>query len=220
MSRRSGAEEDGGPDRHLADGSGAPDRHRVGRLDVALHGRLPAGREDVGEEKQLLVRDAVRHLDVGGVGERNAQILGLAAGIAAGEVGVAEQARRRVAEGGGRDLLVAVGGLADGEVAPFALVALAADDGEGDHHPVADLQLVTRLRPDLDDLPHGFVAHNVAALHAGHEVVVEVQVGAADGAARDLDDGVPRLLDHRIGHLVAADVRGAMPDQSLHRRPS
>ena len=60
-----GAEQDGAADRHLADRPGAPDRDRVGGLDVALHGRLPAGREDVAEEQHLLVGEAVlRHLDV------------------------------------------------------------------------------------------------------------------------------------------------------------
>ena len=54
-----GAEQDGAADRHLADGTGAPDRDRVGRLDVALDGPLPAGREDVAEEEHLLVREAV-----------------------------------------------------------------------------------------------------------------------------------------------------------------
>jgi hypothetical protein len=46
-------------------------------LDVALHGGLPAGREDVAEEENLLVRDSIRHLDVRRVGERNAEIFRL-----------------------------------------------------------------------------------------------------------------------------------------------
>ena len=50
-----GAQQDGAADRHLADRAAAPDRHRVGRLDVALHRRLPAGRADVAQEQQLLV---------------------------------------------------------------------------------------------------------------------------------------------------------------------
>ena len=43
-----GAEQDRAADRHLTDRAAAPDRHRVVGLDVALDGRLPAGREDVG----------------------------------------------------------------------------------------------------------------------------------------------------------------------------
>jgi hypothetical protein len=40
----------------------------------------------VGEEQQLFVADAIRHFDVGGVGKGDAEIFGLAAGIAAGPV--------------------------------------------------------------------------------------------------------------------------------------
>ena len=54
---------------------------------------------------------------VGGVGEGHPQVLGLAARIAAGEVGVAEQACGGVAEGGVGERLVAVRALADREVA-------------------------------------------------------------------------------------------------------
>ena len=115
-------------------------------------------------------------------------------------------------------LLVAVGALADREVAALALVALAADDREGDHDAVADLELLV-VAADLDHLAHGLVAHDVARLHAGHEAVVEVQVRAADRAARHLDDGVAGVLDLRIGHRVVADVLFAVPAQRAHVRP-
>ena len=65
--------------------------------------------------------------------------------------------------------------------------------------------------PDLHDLAHELVAEDVAALHGGHEAVVEMQVGAADGAGGDLDDGVARMLDLRVGDRVAADVVLAVP---------
>ena len=205
----------GGTDRHLADGTAAPDRHGVGRLDVALDGALPARRKDVGQEEKLLVGNALRHLDVGRVGEGDAQIFGLPAGVAAGQMGVAEQARRRMAEGRVAERLVAVRALADREVAAPALLALAADDGEGHHDPVADLQRLVVL-PDLDHLAHGLVAHDVACLHARHEVVVEVEIGAADGATRHFDDGVAPVLDDGIGNGIAADVRRAVPDECFH----
>ena len=51
---------------------------------------------------------------------------------------------------------------------------------------------------DLHDLAHHLMAHDVAGQHGGDEVVEKVQVGAADGTARHLDDCVPRLLDFRI----------------------
>ena len=77
---------------------------------------------------------------MGGIGERHADIFGLPAGIAAGQMGVAEKARGGVAEALVGQFVVAVRALADGEVSAPALLALAADDGERDHDAVADLQ--------------------------------------------------------------------------------
>jgi hypothetical protein len=154
--------------------------------------------------------------DVGRVGERHAQVLGLPALVAAGQVGVAEQAGRGVPEDLVGQILVAVGRLAHRVVAAVALVALAAGDRERDDDAVADLELALGLGPDLDHLAHRLVAHHVAALHAGHEAVEEVQVGAADRRARDLHDRVARVFDLGIGHRVAADVLRAVPDQRAH----
>jgi hypothetical protein len=43
-----------------------------------------------------------------------------------------------------------------------------------------------------------------------------MQVGAADGASRDFDDGIARVLDFGIGHGAAANVAFALPTQSPH----
>ena len=85
------AEQDGAADRHLADRSRTPDRHRIGRLDVALHRRLPSGRENIAEEQHFLVLDPIRDLDRADIGIGNADIFGLAAGITAGQVRIAEE---------------------------------------------------------------------------------------------------------------------------------
>ena len=45
------------------------------------------------------------------------------------------------------------------------------------------------------------------------DAIENVQVGAADRAGRDLDDGVARMFDFRIGNAVAAHVAFAVPDQ-------
>jgi hypothetical protein len=130
--------------------------------------------------------------------------------IAAGEVRVAEQACRGVAERRFGHLLVAVRALAHGEVAAPALLALAARDREGDDDAVA-LPEVLDLAAHLDDLAHGLVAHDVALFHAGHEMVVQMEVGAADRAARHLDDDVAGLFDLGIGYGIATDVSRAVP---------
>ena len=211
------AEQEAGFDRELPDRAAAPDRDRVGRLDLAVVGGHVGGGEDVGQEQHLLVRQPLRDLDRADIGVGHAQILGLAAREAAGDVRVAEQPGEGVAELLGLHLAVRVGALAAGPVAPFALAALAAADGEGHHHAVADLELLV-VAADLDHLAHGLVAEHVAALHGGDEAAHQVQVGAADGAGGDLDDGVAAVLDRRIGDAVAADVALAVPSQCLHAR--
>src|SRR4051794_2819565 len=108
-----GTKQNGAADRHLTDGTAAPDRNGIGRLDVALDSGLPSGREDVTEEENLLVRDTIRHLDVRRIGKGNAEIFGLSARIAAGQMRVAEQACRSMTEHLVSEILLAIAPLAD-----------------------------------------------------------------------------------------------------------
>src|SRR5690606_8090505 len=117
-------------------GSCAPDRHGVGGLDVALCRRLPAGGQDVAKEKYLLVGKRIRHTYVGRVSERDAHVLGLPARIPARDVAVAKQAGGGVSEHLACSLRIAVRALAHGEIAAPALIALAANDRERDHHAI------------------------------------------------------------------------------------
>src|ERR1041384_140468 len=156
------AEQNGAADRHLPDRAAAPYRDGVARLDVALHGGLPPGRENVAEKQELLVRYAVRDLDVGRVGERHAQIFGLTAGIAARQVRIAEQPRSRVPERGIRELPIAIGPLADREVAAPTLLAFATGDRKGDQDAVPDAQRTVDAAPNLDDFAHRLMAHDIA----------------------------------------------------------
>ena len=116
------------------------------RFDVALHGCLPASREDVAEEEQLLVRNALWHLDVRLVGKGHAKVFGLSARIATGQVRVAEETRRGVAEHLVGKVLLAVRRLADREVAATALAALAAKDREGHDDAVALAEVAVHRR--------------------------------------------------------------------------
>ena len=119
-----------------------------------------------------------------------------------------------VAEDEVAEVLVAVGALADRPVAAPALLALAAADRERDDDAVADLELLV-LGADLDHLAHELVADDVARLHAGHEAVVEVQVGAADRAAGGLDDGVARVLDRRDREPSRSGCRACRASKGL-----
>ncbi len=96
-----------------------------------------------------------------------------------------------------------------------ALATFAAVDVEGHDELVALLPFVVR-RARLDHLAHEFMAEHVATLHGGHQAIHEMEVGATDGAGRDLDDDVARILDLRIGDVIAANIVGAVPAESFH----
>jgi hypothetical protein len=55
------------------------------------------------------------------------------------------------------------------------------------------------------------MAEHISFFHRWDDAVEDVEVGAADGACRDLDDRVARMLDTRIVNRVAADI--ALPCQ-------
>lgn len=195
--------------------TGPQHRDRVVRLDVAEFRGHVARRKDVGQEQDLLVGKSVLDLDRPRIGVRHAQVLGLAAGIASEEMGIAVQTGGRMAPQRLGLGAVRIGALAAGEPAPLAEEALAAGDGEGHDDAIADLQLPV-LRSDLDHFAHGLVADDVTALHAGNDAVEDVQVGAADRAGGDLDDGVARMLDPGVRHALATHVALAVPGQRLH----
>jgi len=210
-----GAQHQTALDREHADRPAAPDRHSVLRTDVAVLGSLVGSGEDVTEKQDLLVGETLGHHDGADVGIGYSQVLGLTAGDAAGEVREAEQSGERIAEDLGLHRPVRVGALAAAPVTPLALPALATADGERHHDAVADLKLPV-VAPDLDDLAHGLVPEDVAALHRGHEAAHKVKVRAADRAGGHLDDDVTTMLDLRVRHSLARDLASALPSKCLH----
>ena len=101
----------------------------------------------------------------------HAQIFGLAAGIAAEQMRIAEQPGR--ANGPTASAALAASGLERSQPeieAALAEEAFAAGDGEGHDDAVADLELLV-LGADLDDLAHGLVAEHVAAFHLRDDAV-------------------------------------------------
>src|SRR5690606_12215781 len=122
------AEQDGAADSHLPYRAAAPDCDGVVRFDVTMHSGLPAGRQNVAQEQCLIVGQAIRHFDVGRIGEGHPHVLRLHTWIASSQVRVAEQACSRVAEDLFSQMFVSVGSFAYREVAAQALLALAADD--------------------------------------------------------------------------------------------
>src|SRR3984957_11074364 len=205
----------GGLDRGQDDRTRAPDRRDLSALDAGLLGGLIACGENIGQEEDVLVLHSVRHFHGRDIGHGHAHIFGLAARVAACEVGVAKQAGRRVAELRGRHRRVAVGALADGIVAQLALPALAAIDIEGNDDPIA-LPELRMSRARLDHLAHELVPEDIAALHRRHQAIHQMKVRAADRAARHLDDDISTVLDFRVGNLVAANIVRAVPAERLH----
>ena len=112
-----GTQHEGALDRELADRAAAPDRDGVAALQVAEVGGHVAGRKNVRQKEHLLVAQSLRHLDRADVGIGHTEVFGLAAGVAAQHVRVAEQARGRVAPELLRHLVIGVGALAAREEA-------------------------------------------------------------------------------------------------------
>ena len=205
-----GAQQQRRADRELADGPAAPDRHGIPGLDLGIDGGHVAGREDVRKKERLLIGHAVRNLDRTDVRHRHPEILGLAAGIAAEHVAETEQPGGRLPHRLGRHLGIGVGAVAARKQPLLAEPALSAADGEGNDHPVADLE-VGDLGSELDHLAHVLVAEDVAALHGRLVSVEQMKVRAADRTRGDLDDRVAGVLDLRIRNRVDPDVAFSVP---------
>ncbi len=210
-----GAEHVGAGDGEETDRAAAPDRDGVAGPDVAVFGGLVAGGEDVGEEEDLFVGEVVLDLDGADIGEGHAGVLRLSAGVAAVDVGVAEERGTGVSVHGLGDVGVGVGVVAEAPELALAEETAAAGDGEGDDDAVAPLEVLNGAA-DLFDDAHELVAEDVAGLHGGDEAGVEVEVAAADGSAGDLDDGVVRVDELRIRYLVDFDGLGAHPTDCFH----
>src|ERR1700712_3679825 len=133
---------------------------------------------------------------------------------------VSEETRGGMAKSFIRKALIPVGAFAHGEVFTFALFALAADDGEGDHNTIPHCKRAPRAGTHFDDHSHGFMAHDIARLHSRHKVVEKMQIGSTDRTAGDFDYGVALMLNSRIRNRFAANVRRAMPNERLHSRIS
>ena len=138
----------------------------------------------------------------------HAQVLRLASGHLAIQLGVAEQRRTHV-------VLADLGGLALGLQTAVAHEARPAGDLEGDDDPIPGRK-VGDAGPDLLHDAHGLVTEDVAFRHERRQGFVQVQVRSAQSGAGDADDRVGRLLDDRVGNLLDPDVALSMPHGCLH----
>src|SRR3978361_1396868 len=60
------------------------------------------------------------------------------------------------------------------------------------------------------------MTHDVARLHARHEMIEQVQIRSADRATRYLDDRVAVVLDLWIRNPFTPDIGRAVPNKRFH----
>jgi hypothetical protein len=202
----------GDPRAHLSDRSEPEDRDRALLGDRRELHRLPRGRKHVGEENEALVRRPLGNLDRAEVRVRDPHELRLTSRDLTVELCVTEQR----ATG---PVLMVLRRLALRVELTVAHPAGAAGDVEGDHYPVAGLQ-VPDLGADGLDHSHRLVPEDVSGVQEWPEHLVEVQVRAADRGRGHPYDCVGRLADRWIGHLLDADIAPALPGHRLHRSSS
>src|SRR5215203_3686714 len=210
-----GPQQEGALDRKLSNGTAAPDRDCLASFEVAEFRAHVTGRKNVGEEQHLLVTKAFRHLERADVRVGHPQKFRLPSRIAPEQVRIAEQTGGRVAPELRCLFVIGIRAFAAREIASLAKETLAAGYREWHDHAVSDLQLLV-FGADFDDLAHGLMAEDIAALHLGNDAVKDMKVGTADGASRHLNDGIARMLDFGIRHCLTAQIILAVPCQCLH----
>src|ERR1700686_2122007 len=186
-----------GHDRRQADRARAHYGHGVARPHAAvLDAYLERGRKDVGQEKNLLIGESRWNLVKRVVRKRDTRVFGL-------------KAVDQVTE----DPSTAACALA---VAGLLADPAAATRGDaGNQDVVADLE-VGDAGTGLDNCAHSLVTKNRARLYGRHIALEEVKVGAADGGGVDLDDGVGRRLNGRVGYGVPGPESGSVIDECFH----
>ncbi len=159
----------------LPHGSASPYRHGIAGLDAAVLGRHKAGRQNIGKKQRLLVAQAFGNLERTNVRIRYPHVLGLAASIAAIQMGVSEQARARIAVDLFGHVGVGIGVVAQRPHLAGTEEAVAAGNGKRYHHAVADVQVMNG-RAEFDHLAHEFMTQDIPFFHGGDHTVVQVKV--------------------------------------------
>jgi hypothetical protein len=96
-----------------------------------------------------------------------------------------------------------------------AVRAVAAGNRRRDDDTIADAKVAHALADLLHDTD-GLVAEDPSRFDAGHRTANEVEVGSADCARRDADDGVRIVLDRRLLDVVETDVADPVKHDCFH----
>ena len=180
--------------------------HRVAGAHAGQGRAVVAGREDVRQHREVALElGSRRQRQQVEVGERDPQVLGLAALV---------RAHLRVAVRGPVDPFGGVGPQAERGPAGDTVTAGAAGDVERHRDPVTGLD-PGDPRADLLDDPHVLVAEHLALFHVG-AALVHVQVGAADVGRGDPHDRVVRGFDPRRRNLLHRHAERPLVHNCLH----
>jgi hypothetical protein len=186
-----------GHDRRQADRACAHDGHGIARTHAAvLDAYLERGRKDVGQEKNLLVGQSRGNFVKRVVRKRDTCVFGLKAVDEVAE----DPATAACA--------LAIAGL-------LAEPAAAARGDAGNQDVVSDLKLGD-AGACLDNGAHRFVAEDGPWLARRHVTFEDVKVASANRGGVDLDDGVGRRLDGRVGYGVPGPLSGPVIDECSH----
>jgi hypothetical protein len=91
----------------------------------------------------------------------------------------------------------------------------AAGDGRADHHAVARPEVAHHVANPFDDAD-ALVAEDGSWFHSLERAAHEMQVRAANGRGGKPHDGVGRLLQDRLRHVLQPDVADAVKDDRFH----
>jgi hypothetical protein len=106
---------------------------------------------------------------------------------------------------------VGIGGVTECEEPLLAEPAGAAGNDEW-HHDAIPYPQVCNAGPHLHDFSPRLMAEHVSFLHARHDAVVEMKIGATNGSRCDADNDIAWILDFRIRDSLDLHVFLALPD--------
>ena len=84
---------------------------------------------------------------------------------------------------------------------------------------IAFLQILD-ARTYFDDLAHKFVPDDVALFHRGDVAIIKVYIGTTDRRSRNFDNGITRIDQHGVGHVVDPYLVSTIPAECFHHKLS
>ena len=190
-----GLEQPGAHHGSVAAGAAAQDHHGIPFLDLGQLRAEVAGGQHAADGKNIFVRQIVGDQLQTVVGDRNADILGLAAVDLVAQIPAAFHA------------VV--------DIAVLAEEALAAEGLHVGDDAVAHLDLLAGIAYG-DHLTGKLMAENDILVGGGHGAHLDMEVAGADGGESNLHDGVPGILNGGNGTILQTKIVNVFKHITLH----